>query len=160
MELTLRENAFSGSDLIMVLDFLSRFVSEANALSMSEAQAVVDLPYIMRGDAAAQLKSAYSSSGISAWPKAVNPLLQTYATPRALAEGKEAFQEARQQAGEMERAFATRLTSAPNKCGNISPEWERMTTFIYELNTTINSLVARNREATPRGELNFAQLVH
>lgn len=44
MKLTLRNQTFSGEDPILVLDFLARFVAEADILVMNEGQAYVTLP--------------------------------------------------------------------------------------------------------------------
>ena len=45
LELTLKDEAFDGSDPIRVLFFLNAFVTEADVMEMTEAQAFIALPY-------------------------------------------------------------------------------------------------------------------
>lgn len=49
MQLSMRNQCFTGDDPILVLNFLARFVAEADVLGMSDAQAYLVLPYILRG---------------------------------------------------------------------------------------------------------------
>lgn len=69
----------------MVLNFLARFVAEADILGISEGQAVVFLPFALRGLAGHQFNSIRGSSlpseeGVTCWPEAVQYLLRLYAT--------------------------------------------------------------------------------
>lgn len=48
MELKLFEHHFSGDDPILVMYFLTRFVPEANIQAMSEAQAFIALPSLLK----------------------------------------------------------------------------------------------------------------
>lgn len=48
---TFKEQKFSGSDPILVLDFLTRIVEEAEMLGMTEGQLFVLLPHILAGEA-------------------------------------------------------------------------------------------------------------
>ena len=48
LELTLRDEAFDGSDPVRVLPFLSAFVAEADVMEMTEAQAISPCPMLLR----------------------------------------------------------------------------------------------------------------
>lgn len=52
---------FDGKDPIMIFDFLSRFVSEANTLEMSEPQAFVAIPHFLSGFALDQYRAVSGS---------------------------------------------------------------------------------------------------
>ena len=58
MGITLNERKFDGSDPILIIDFLVRFVKEANVHKLSEAQAFVTLPYFLNGMAREEFESA------------------------------------------------------------------------------------------------------
>ena len=165
LELTMQRHRFSGEDPILVLDFLNKMVDEANTLGMSEAQAYLSLPYFLSGSAESQFRAVRTAStsshgGISCWPEAVQYLLRTYATPAAIRDAIQNLRETRQKPGETETAFSVRLNEACFRCGNVYPEWEKMTLFIDGLDPAIRSVVARHREQTSRKELSFEQLVH
>lgn len=164
LQLTLEECSFDGGDPILILEFLSRFADEADTLEMSEAQAFIALPYFLKGNAASQFRSVKTTSsrasgGVSAWPEAVQYLLHTYATPCAIREAIQVLRSISQRSGESETDYGMRVAKASNRCGNVFPEWEKITLFVDGLDPTIRSLVARYREASRRG-LSFEQLVH
>lgn len=76
LELLMRDSSFSGEDPTLFLDFLSRFVDEAGTLEMSEAQKFIPFPYFLKGQAAAQFRSAKTVSsrsdrGTSNWTRAI-----------------------------------------------------------------------------------------
>ena len=48
--LTMLPHRFTGEDPILVLDFLHRFIVEAEQLSISEDQANIALPFFLKGD--------------------------------------------------------------------------------------------------------------
>ena len=54
MEITLKDYSFDGSDAIKVLEFLAKFCDKADTLEMTEAQAYVVLPYLLKGSAKEQ----------------------------------------------------------------------------------------------------------
>ena len=75
LELTLRDEAFDGSDPVRVLPFLSAFVAEADVMEMTEAQAYIALPYVIKGTARQHFTAVKgvpsSSGGVTCWPEAV-----------------------------------------------------------------------------------------
>ena len=62
LTLTLKSLAFDGDDPIMIFDFLTRFVNEADMLNMSEAQAFVARPAFLKSDAEDQFKENLSGA--------------------------------------------------------------------------------------------------
>lgn len=75
MALSFRNQVFTGKDRIPVLDFLARFVAEADIVGMNEGQALVSIPYFLRGIAEDQFNSIRGSSlpsngGDTCWPEA------------------------------------------------------------------------------------------
>lgn len=64
MALKLSNHHFSGEDLIMVIDFLSRFVRDENIQEIFEAQTPVALPSFLKG---------FSRNQYEAGPEMVSP---------------------------------------------------------------------------------------
>ena len=162
LELTLKSRKFSGKDPILILNFLSRFVEEADTLRMTEGQAFVALPHFLANPAETQFlssRNASTSGGVTSWPEAVQYLLETYATSSAIREATNKLQEIRQLAHENESDYATRLNDYAYRCGNVYDEAQKMTFFINGLNMSIRSIVARHRESQPRRSLTFHVLV-
>ena len=125
LEISLKEHTFSGKDPVTVLNFLTRFVEEADTLEMTEAQALVALPKFMSGSAELQFRASRNgarSGGITAFPEAVQYLLRTYATPSVLREAVNAVQDIRQQPNEDEVGYSVRLNTACDRCGNAFEE--------------------------------------
>ena len=87
LDLTFKEDKFAGTDLILIFDFLTRFVEECDTLDMSEAQAFMSLPRVLQAVAQAQdraIQNGWKSGDFSYCPEAVQYLLYTYATPAAI----------------------------------------------------------------------------
>lgn len=164
MGLTMKEHSFSGDDPIMVFDFLTRFVEEADTLSMSEAQAFVALPHFLVGNANKQFRasrngSRSSSGGVSCWPEAVQYLLRTYATPSAIRDAINSLHALKQQANESELDYSARVNIAHYRCGNVFSDTDKMNVFVDGLSSVIRTIVARYRESVPRYELTYERLV-
>ena len=162
MGLNIDEHKFDGSDPIMVFDFLSRFVEEADTLAMSEAQAYLCLPYFLTHTASSAFRAAKAGSqtgGVKVWPEAVQFLLRTYATNGAIRQALAAFRSVRQAPNESEMEYSAKLTNAAYRCGSIHSDVEKMTHFIDGLSPTIRTIVARFREDTPRWEVTYERLV-
>lgn len=162
MELTMKAHKFSGEDPILVLDFLSRFVAEADILRMSEAQAYIALPYFLTGLAEDQFNSVRGSTrasegGVTCWPEAVQYLLRSYATGNAIQGAILALRDTKQKADESETVYSTRLNKAFHRCGNVFSAAERCTMFVDGLTRTIGGLVARYRENNRR--VSYLELV-
>ena len=80
LHLTLRERKFDGTDQILVFDLLERFVEECETLKMSEGQALVSLPHLLKGREETQYHGRSNSAGtggVSSWPEVVQYLLPT-----------------------------------------------------------------------------------
>ena len=95
IELTMREQKFSGEDAILVFDFLSRVVEEADVLGMKEGQIVTCFPHLVT-KRAAQTYRAIASRGrggsLTKWPEAVQYFLRTYGTDRSVQEAVETLE--------------------------------------------------------------------
>lgn len=162
LELILKDHKFSGEDPIMVFDFLTRFVEEADTIGMSEGQAFVALPHFLTGTASQQFRASKNSSrsgGVSSWPEAVQYFIRTYATPATLREAVEQLRNLKQGVNETEMDFATRINQAAYRCGNVHDEVDKMTYFVNGLLPEIQPRVMRFREDQPRYELTFERLV-
>lgn len=155
LELTLRDQKFDGEDTIKVLAFLAEFVRECNTLSISEGQAYVALPYLLKGSAKEQFLAARTideedDGGVTCWPEAVQYLLRTYATSNAIRDAILALRDTRQREDEGERVYAARLSKAAARCGNVHSSEEKTTMYVDGLKESIKSLVARYRETERR----------
>ena len=153
LELTMKEHKFSGEDPILVFDFLSRLVEEADTNGMSEGQLIVCLPHLLTKTAAHQYRAASNSSrssGVRYWPEAVQYLLRTYATETAIREALDQLDRIRQSPTEDEHAFAARVNEAIYRCGNVHEEVEKISFFINGLRDEIRTIVSRFRRDQPR----------
>jgi len=154
MEIRLSQHHFSGKDPIMVLDFLSRFVREAEIQEMSEAQALLALPSFLNGFAKSQYEAAErvnpQDGGIGSWPEAVQYLLRNYAQNKYISSAIRDLRDTRQKELETEKEYAVRLNNAVTRCGNVHSSAEIVTMYIDGLHPAIRSLVTGYREATKK----------
>ena len=60
LEVSLRDHTFDGHDPMLVFSFLADLVEECNTLQISEAQAYLELPYLLKGTAKEQFKAVRS----------------------------------------------------------------------------------------------------
>ena len=139
IELTMKEHKFSGEDAILVFDFLSRVVEEADVLGMNEGQLVTCFPHLLT-KRAAQAYRAIASRGrggsLTKWPEAVQYFLRTYGTDRAIQEAVETLESLRQTANEDEDSFAARVGIAAYRCGNVHTESEKIGRHAWPLHWT------------------------
>ena len=151
LALVLQDLKFDGTDEIMILHFLARFVTEADTLEMSEGQAYLALPHFLRGMAEAEFRSTADTpvGGVTCWPEAVNYLLRSYATNEAIQTALLALRDVRQRDGETELDYNTRLNKAERRCGNPHTVEDRITIFIDGLTPAVKPLVYRYREENP-----------
>lgn len=108
LDLTFKEHKFSGSDPILVFDFLTRIVEEADMLGMTEGQLFVLLPHMLTGEASSQFRVTVKGStagGVTNWPEATQYFLRIYATTNAIRNATQAFRSIKQQLHEDENAF-------------------------------------------------------
>jgi len=124
LDIKLNQQHFSGDDFILILEFLTRFVREANINEMSEAQAYLDLPSFLQGFALSQFESvadtAYADDGgVTCWPEAVKYLLRSYATSNAVREAVLSLRDLSQIPGEVETDYSKHVNDAGNCCGNV-----------------------------------------
>lgn len=162
MNLSMSEFKFDGTDPILVFDFLTRMVEEADTLKMTEAQAYLALPHYLSGQASRTYRSSRNgahSGGVSCWPEAVQYLLRTYATASAIREAVSTVRNTRQKHGENEAEYSTRINHAVYRCGNVFDESEKMSMFVNGLSLKIQPLVSRFREANHRQGLTYEELV-
>lgn len=135
MELTLKDHRFSGEDPIRVLDFLARYVKEANIQAMSEAQAFIALPSFLIGFAKSQYEAGVQltspdEGGVTSWPEAVQYLLRNYAHSTYIPSAISDLRSVRQSHSETENSFAKLINDAIARCGNVHSAEEVVTLFI------------------------------
>ena len=162
IQLTMREHKFDGEDPILIFDFLSRAVEEADTLAMNEGQLVICLPHLLTKTAAQRYRSIASRSRdgkMTRCPEAVQYLLRTYGTDRCIQEAVEYFEGLRQATNENEDAFAARVSSAAYRCGNVHAENERINVFVNGLHSAIRTIVSRFRRSQPRSSVTFDLIV-
>lgn len=163
LELSMKQHAFSGEDPILVLEFLTRFVEEADTLGMTETQAYLAFPYFVKGNTIKQYRAARNAtrdSGVTCWPEAVQYFLRTYATPAAIRVAVQEFRGVRQKPDESEMDYAGRVNMAAYRCGNVYAESEKITVFVDGLLPTTQTVVARYRESVSRDELTFDRIAN
>ena len=148
------EYKFSGVDPIRVISFLARCKENFDNANMTEAMALIALPHLLSPPA----KEAYESQrglhrksqGIANWAAAVNWLLRTYATNLEIERALTTLRELHQKPGELETEYATRLSTALGRCGDVHSPYDRTTLFIEGLTPAIKPLVLQAREDRPR----------
>lgn len=89
MQLTLSRQKFSGKNPTLVLATLARLVAEPDILEMSEAQAYIALPYVVKRTAEDQYNLVHGSlraseKDVTCWSEAFQYLLRSYATGTAI----------------------------------------------------------------------------
>ena len=146
LDVTLRERKFYGTYPILVFYFAARFVEECNKLKMSERQALVALPDLLKGRAETQCRASGNragTGGVSSWPYAVQYSLRTYSTPAAIIHATKEFNYITKLQDEDEIAYASRINEAAYRCGNVHTKDENMTKCLYGFLGCIRFLVAR-----------------
>ena len=158
LELIFKGRKFDGTDKIKVLAFLAKFAVEADLLRMTEGQAVLAIPEMLRGQASVRYEAANS---VNTWPETVQYFLRNYATDAIIEQAVEDLKNIQQKAGEHEVDYSNRLTEAELRCGNVHEWHERKLRYIQGLIPPIKPLVARynreNRRATYWDVVEFAQ---
>lgn len=118
----------SGEYPILIFDFLTKLVEEADTLDISEGQLMVLLPHLLTGSVTDQYRAAANESrsstigGIVHWLQDVQHLLRTYVTKREITEALDEFNNVHQTDNENWTAYAARLNNAAYRCGNIHVE--------------------------------------
>ena len=163
-EIARKGERFEGRDGITILHFLEKVVEDVELVGLSEAQALLAIGHCLSGQARALFQSASGilpgGNGIASWAEAVQYLLQTYATDRAIEEAIRAMEALSQRADEDEKQFAARFTLAEQRCGNVHRWSDRKLLYIDSLHGSIKPLVARfnrnSRRATFHDVVEFA----
>jgi len=124
-----RTAMFNGKEPLKVLSWLRKFVKTCDDNDVSEGMGLYLIPNFLAGDAEARFPRNLPGSDIGggqralgSFPVAVNWLLSTYAEPRALVLAHDKFSRATLVDNEGVDAFATRLRSLVELCGNIHSE--------------------------------------
>jgi len=124
-----RTAMFNGKEPLKVLWWLRTFVKTCDDNDVSEGMGLYLIPNCLAGDAEARIPRNLPSSDIGggqralgSFPVAFNWLLSTYAEPRALGLAHDKFSRATLVDNEGVDAFATRLRSLVELCGNIHSE--------------------------------------
>ena len=148
------EYKFTGVDPIRVISFLARYKEKCANANMTEAMALMALPHLLAPPA----KEAYESQrghhctfqGIATWAAAVNWLLRTYATNLEIERALTVLRELRQKPGELETKYATSMSTALGRSGDVHLAYERTTLFMEGLTPAIKPLVLQARKDRPR----------
>jgi len=142
---------FNGKEPLKVFSWLRKFVKACDDNVVSEGMVLYVIPNFLAGDAEARFTRNLPGSDIGggqralgSFPAAVNWLLSTYAEPHALGLAQDNFCRATLVDNEGVDAFATRLRSLAELCGNIHsegtmkqqliqglPEYLRTDAFVY-----------------------------
>jgi hypothetical protein len=107
-----------------VLDFLSTLQEAMDLNHVSEGVSAIILPYFLTGEAKDGVIAMWKSTSLKVpkYPAAVAWLLEIYATDAAIDAAADRFLTAKQQAGEGEDEFATRLRRYAAEAGNVYKE--------------------------------------
>ena len=116
--------------------------------------ALTALPHLLSPPA----KEAYESQkglhrksqGIASWAATVNCLFCTYATNHEIEQALSTLRETRQKPGELETEYATRMSTALGRCGDVHSPSERRALFKEGLTPAIKPQVLQAREDRPR----------
>ncbi|CAN8070507.1 unnamed protein product [Agarophyton chilense] len=162
LKIGLNDLTFDGKTPILVIEFLNRFVAEADTLEMSEPQAFLSLPHFLKGFALEQYRSVCGSltadeGGVTSWPEAVQYLLRSYSTSNAIRQAILDLRDVTQKPEKGEAKYNSRLNKASVRCGNVHSTEDKTTLYIDGLDQSIKSLVARYRGK--HGRVSFLELV-
>jgi len=120
---------FNGKEPLKVFSWVRKFVKACDDRDVSEGMGLYRIPNFLAGDAEARFTRNLPGSDIGggqralgSLPAAVNWLLSTYAEPHALGLAQDKFSRATLADKEGVDAFATRLRSLAELCGNIHSE--------------------------------------
>jgi len=142
---------FTGKEPLKVFSWLRKFVKACDDNDMSEGMGQYLIPNFLAGDAEARFTRNLPGSDIGGgqralryFPAAVNWILSTYAEPHELGLAQDKFSRATLVDNKGVDAFATRLRSLAELCGNIHsegtmkqqliqglPEYPRTDAFVY-----------------------------
>jgi len=142
---------FNEKEPLQVFSWLRKFVKACDDNDVSEGMGLYLVPNFLAGDAETRFTRNLPRSDIAggrgsleSFPAAVNWLLSTYAEPHALGLAQEKFSRAALVDNEGVDAFAARLRSLAELCGNIHsegtmkqqliqglPEYLRTDAFVY-----------------------------
>jgi len=143
---------FNGKEPLRVFSWLRKFVKACDDSDVSEGMGLYRIPNFLAGDAEARFTVILPRSDIGggqralgSLPVAVNWLLSIYAERHALGFAQDKFSRATLVDNEGVDAFATRLQSVSELCGNIHsegttkqklirglPEYLRTDVFVYK----------------------------
>jgi len=120
---------FNGKEPLKVFSWLRKFVKTCDDNDVSEGMGLYLVPNFLAGDAEARFTRSLPGSDIGggqralgSFPAAVNWLLSTYAEPHALGLAQDKSSRTRLVEKEGVDAFAARLRSLAELCGNIHSE--------------------------------------
>jgi len=142
---------FIGKEPLKVFSWLRKIVKACDDNEVSEGMGLYLIPNFLSGDAEVRFTRNLPGSDIgsgqralASFPEAVNWLLSTYAEPHAFGLAQDKFSRAKLVDNEGVDAFATRLRSLAELCGNIHsegtmkqqlnqglPEYLRTDAFVY-----------------------------
>jgi hypothetical protein len=126
---------FGGEVLLKVLDFLSTVKEAMDLNHVSEGATAIVLPYILVGEAKDGVIAMWKSSSLKLpkYPAAVSWLLESYATDAAIDAVVDKFLTAKQNPGEGEDAFPSRLRRYATEAGNVYKEYALVSRYLAGL---------------------------
>lgn len=137
---------FYGEDPILIFDFLSRLVEEADVLYKKEGQIMVCLSHILTKTADLEyslLSIRYLSGGLSSTSESVQYFLSTYATESVLGEATDTLESLKQMSNRTKNEFESRLGNSAYRCWNVHTDPEKIQIFVRGSFPVVQPIVAR-----------------
>lgn len=128
----MKEFKFSGEDLILVFDFLSHLVEEADSIDINEGQLMVYIPHMLNKTATRKYRSNSSENRANVleyWSEAMQYFLRAYSTDSAIREAPEHLENIRRNTNETENSYESRIGDADYRCGNVHTDDEKISIF-------------------------------
>jgi hypothetical protein len=148
--------SFGGEVPLKVLDFLFTVKEAMDLNHVSEGVAAVVLPYLLAGEAKDWVIAMWKSSSVKVpkYPAVVAWLLESYATEAAIDGATDKFLTAKQNPGEVEDAFASRLRRYATESGNVYNEDALLSRYLAGLPSYIATTI--RGQVSPR--MRFTQV--
>lgn len=140
---------FDRVDQITILHFLAKFVEECDLEQISEGQACLMIPNILKGKALGYFltsRNAESCTGLCYWQEYVNVFLSAYATTTAILAEVMQFKDLKQLPRETQVEFSAQVNTIAYCCGNEFSLEDKISTHIFGLQSAIQIIAAPETE--------------
>lgn len=137
---------FHGEDQILVVDFLTTFVKEADTLDEPDTHEFLIMQKVFNGRAERHLRSIRNGArpvGFTYLPGVFNHSLWTYETPTTIQNAINNLRNIRTQWQKDELSYSGRINAAAYRCGNVHDEINNMKIFLNGLLPSTQTVVAR-----------------